>query len=188
MKKQHFFIFIAAALIAAGCTSPEQDQQIRLFWLQQYANLMTKSLRKLPSNTRHLPSLQIRENRPAPRTTAQPQPQLIDVTLETDALPGKAPHAERIRMKRAWDAVQLANQKTLDDINATFGEQVKAKAFIITTGTEKQLKQAAKDADSFMAYFTRQRELLTKQEQALNALMTQNRGSIKKLKKTNTPL
>ncbi|MBO5011336.1 MAG: hypothetical protein J6C49_02645 [Elusimicrobiaceae bacterium] len=191
MKKQHFFIFIAAALIAAGCTSPEQDQQIRLFWMQQYSNVMMKSLSKLPSSARQLPAvqdLQFREHRPAPRPAAQPQPQVIDVTIETDALPGKAPHAERIRMKRAWDAVQISNQKTLDDINAAFGGQVKSKAFIITTNTEKQLKQAAKDAANFAAYFAQQKELLTKQEQALNALMTQNRGSIKKLKKTNTQL
>lgn len=191
MKTQHFFIFIAAALIAAGCTSPEQDQQIRLFWMQQYTNFMMKSLSKLPSSARQLPPMQDlhpREIRPAPRPAAQPQPQVIDVTIETDALPGKATHAERIRMKRAWDAVQISNQKTLDDINAAFGAQVKSKAFIITTNTEKQLKQAAKNAANFAAYFTQQKELLAKQEQALNALMTQNRGSIKKLKKTNTQL
>lgn len=189
MKKQRFLIFIAAALIAAGCTSPEQDQQIRLFWLQQYSNLMMKKLNKLPASARQTPSMQdmqLREHRPAPRPAAQPQ--VIDVTIETDALPGKAPHAERIRMKRAWDAVQIYNQKTLDDINAAFGGQVKSQAFIITTNTEKQLKQAAKDAADFAAYFTQQKELLAKQEQELNALMTQNRGSIKKLKKTNTRL
>lgn len=191
MKKTLFCIFIAAAIMAAGCTSPEQDQKIRLFWMQQYSNLMLKSLGKMTRATRSLPPAvrqPVRERQTTSRTAEQALPSLMDVTIETDALPGKAPHTERVRMKRAWDAVQIANQKTLDDINTTFGEQVKAKAFLITANTEKQLKQAAQNATDFNAYFTQQKELLTKQNQAITALMTQNRHSIKKLKKTNTSL
>lgn len=185
MNKQSLFVFIAAAIAAAGCTSPEQDQQIRLFWLQQYANVMTKSFSKLPRSARQMPQMPaLSAPERTPRAPVQPQPQLMEVTIETDALPGRAPHTERMRMKRAWDAVQIANQKTLDDINAAFGAQVKSKAFVITTNTEKQLKQAAQEAADFAGYFARQKELLAAQEQALNALMTQNRSSIKKLKKT----
>lgn len=194
MKKQHFFIFIAAALLAAGCTSPEQDQKIRLFWMQQYTNLMIKKLgQKIPAmpTIPAVPSAQ-RQTIPQPpnqpRKPVAPQPQMIDVTLETDALPGKAPLADRKRMKRAWDAVQLSNQKTLEDINTTFGEQVKNKVFVITANTEKQLKKEAKEAANFAAYFARQRDLLTKQDQALTQLMTQNRNNIKKLKKTQPSL
>lgn len=183
MKKTPFFIF-AAALIAAGCTSPDQDQQIRLFWMQQFSNLMTKSSNKLPAISHQRQPQPTPQPRPAPRPAAQPQPQLIDITLETDALPGKAPHEERIRMKRAWDAVQISNQKTLEDINAAFGEQVKTKAFIITANTEKQLKQEAENAANFAAYFARQQELLAKQEQDITQLMTQNKKSIRALKKT----
>lgn len=185
MKKQHFFIFLAAALLAAGCTTKEQDRQIQLFWLQQYTNLMMKSSGGLPSSARPMmPAPGMNAVSHAPRPQAEPQPQLIDVTLETDALPGKAPHADRVRMKRAWNAVQISNQKTVEDINTAFGAQVKAKAFIITANTEKQLKQEAKEAADFNAYFARQRELLTKQEQDLTRLMTQNKKSIRKLKNT----
>lgn len=186
MKKQHLLFFIAAAL-AAGCTSPDQDQQIRLFWMQQSANLMTKALPKLPQTSLPRPSdanraETLRTQQAAPKAPARPQPQVIDVTLETDALPGQAPYAERVRMKRAWDAVQISNQKTLDDIATAFGEQVKDSAFIITTNTEKQLKQAARRSPNFAAYFAQQQELLKKQEQDLNTLMAQNRTRIKTLK------
>jgi len=199
MTNKHF-LFICAAVLLAGCTSPEQDQEIRMFWMQQYSNVMMKKLSRggaalRPVHSQMPPAPAAAEpeaangtygKKPAPK--ANPQPQLIDVTIETDALPGKAPLADRKRMKRAWDAVQLSNQKTLEDINAAFGEQVKNKAFILTANTEKQLKKEAKEAANFAAYFARQRDLLTKQEQALTQLMTQNRNSIKKLKKANTSL
>lgn len=191
MKKILFFVFIAATIVGAGCTSPEQDQKIRLFWMQQYSNLMFKAMGKRPRATYPMPAtprMPARERQATPQTEQQSLPSLMDVTIETDALPGKAPHAERVRMKRAWDAVQIANQKTLDDINTAFGDQVKSKAFLVTANTEKQLKQAAQNAADFNAYFTQQKELLTKQNQAITALMTQNRHNIKKLKKTNTSL
>ncbi len=191
MKKHPFFIFIAAALLTAGCTSPEQDQKIRLFWMQQYAALTAKITGGQPRCARQTPpppGLSFRPQQPGTKTSAQPRPQVMDVTIETEALPGIAPYAERVRMKRAWDAVQIANQNTLDDISSAFGEKVKNQAFAVTTNTEKQLKQTAKEASNFAAYFTQQRALLSKQEQALNTLMTQNRTRIKKLKKTNTTL
>lgn len=190
MNKQHLLIFIAAAALAAGCTSPEQDQQIRQFWMQQYASLMMKSLPKLPQASLPMPAAASRAETPRPQQAAPKvqAPQVIDVTLETDALPGKAPHTERVRMKRAWDAVQISNQKTLDDIATAFGDQVKDSAFIITTNTEKQLKQAAKRAANFSAYFAQQQELLKKQDQDLNTLMAQNRTRIKTLKATKKSL
>lgn len=194
MKKQHFFIFIAFTLLAAGCTSPEQDQKIRHFWLQQYTNLMMKRLGNMTSRpNRRTPNITINPAASPSREAAQrqetaPQPQLMDVTMETKALDGKASYQDRVRMKHAWDAVQSSNQKTLEDISTAFGEQVKTKAFIITANTEKQLKQEAKNAEDFASYFARQQELLSKQEQDLTQLMTQNRGRIKKLRKTNTSL
>lgn len=192
MKKQSLLFILFAAALLAGCTTPEQDQQIRLFWLTQYGELMAKHLGKnLPAPAALAHSMP-EASQPAavrtPRKPIEPQPQLIDVTLETDALPGNAPLADRKRMKRAWDAVQLSNQKTLEDINVAFGAQVKGKAFLITANTEKQLKQEAKQAANFAAYFARQRDLLAKQEQSLTQLMTQNRNNIKKLKKPNTAL
>ncbi len=90
MKRTLLLIFIAAAIVAAGCTSPEQDQKIRLFWMQQYTNLMLKSVGKMRTG-RKLPSyaaMPTREHRPAPHTPDKPQqplPQLMDVTIETDA-------------------------------------------------------------------------------------------------------
>lgn len=195
MKKQLFFILIAAVLLAAGCTSPEQDQQIRMFWLQQYTNLMMKRLGDMPLRTEpHIPDTTMfpsgsaARKEAAPRKETDSQPQLMDVTMETDALDGKASYQDRVRMKRAWNAVQSSNQKTLEDIGTAFGEQVKAKAFMITANTEKQLKQEAKNATDFVSYFERQQELLSKQEQDITQLMVQNRGRIKKLKQINTPL
>lgn len=197
MTKKHF-LFICAAVLLAGCTSPEQDQQIRMFWMQQYSNVMSKmfsrsgntALRPARRRTPPMPTAPHLNttNNTSSRRAAPQTPQLIDVTIETDALPGKAPLADRKRMKRAWDAVQLSNQKTLEDIHSAFGEQVKLKAFVLTANTEKQLKKEALEAADFAAYFARQRDLLAKQEQALTQLMTQNRHSIKQLKQTNSSL
>lgn len=191
MKKQYFLIFIAAAVMAAGCTSPEQDEKIRLFWMQQMFAMMKKLPAGLPQPARQMPSVAgapVRMPQTEQRVPARPRNQVMDVTIDTEAMAGPAPYAERVRMKRAWDAVQLSNQHTLNDIATAFGDQVKNSAFVITTNTEKQLKQVAKESNNFMTYFTRQQELLTKQEQDLNALMAQNRTKIRKLKKTNTSL
>ena len=46
MKKQSLLFILFAAALLAGCTTPEQDQQIRLFWLTQYGELMAKHLGK----------------------------------------------------------------------------------------------------------------------------------------------
>ena len=112
----------------------------------------------------------------------KPLPQIIEVTMDSDEIKGKAPQADLDRMKRAINAVQLSNQKTLTDIGTTFGESVKNKAMIITTETEQKLRDEATKAASFTAFFAKQKELISTQNQRLNQLMAQNTQNIRRIK------
>lgn len=194
--KKFLLIPLAALFALAGCTSKEQTQQIRLFWLQQYTNFMMKQLtakqQKLANDPRlkEFAAMLKQNNQPvspnasvqnAPKRPAQPQ--IMEVTLETDTLPGKASQTDRTRMKRALEAVQLSNQNTLADIDATFGSQVKYQAFLLTTKTERQLKQIAAQSANFTAYFAQQQKLLKEQERQINELLQNNTASIKKLRR-----
>lgn len=120
---------------------------------------------------------------PVRRTT--PAPQIMDVTMDTDELPGKAPQAERAKMKRAFDAVQVNNQAALVSIERTFNTAVKHKAFLITTQTEKDLKATAAKSANFQAYLSEQKRLLALQDQKLMQLMKQNAANLKRTRRTN---
>ncbi len=210
MKK--FILFPLAALLLCACTTKEQAQQIRLFWLQQYANLMSAQLQKKLQTVQNNPQLaemlkqmqtQIRSlpqqaaavnsnkaTASAQSEAAQPvsrrtynAPQIMEVTLDTDALPGKAPHEDRVRMKRALEAVQISNQNTLNDIAATFGDKVKYQAFLLTADTERKLKQTASTSANFNAYLAAQKKLIQTQNWKLNQLMQQNADSIKNIRR-----
>lgn len=198
MKK--FILFPLAALLLCACTTEEQSQQIRLFWLKQYAAVMTQklanmqpqangqSLQALLTEFQKSPSVsQSAAAQSAPAAAAQqrpkPAPQIMEVTLDTEALPGRAPKEERVKMKHALEAVQLSNQTTLTDIAATFGNNVKYQAFLLTAETERQLKQAAAQSADFNAYLTAQQKLLVEQDKKLNQLMQKNAGSIKKIRR-----
>lgn len=194
--KKFLLIPLAALFALAGCTSKEQTQQIRLFWLQQYTNFMMKQLtakqQKLANDPRlkEFAAMLKQNNQPvSPNASVQnvpkrpAQPQIMEVTLETDTLPGKASQTDRTRMKRALEAVQLSNQNTLADIDATFGSQVKYQAFLLTTKTERQLKQIAAQSANFTAYFAQQQKLLKEQERQINELLQNNTASIKKLRR-----
>lgn len=294
MTKKYFLLLSVIAVLCCGCTSKEQDQKIKLFWLQQFAGVSMKALansdklaalrpQQLGKNTKlsaaqspdlanlkpatPLPAMLFvsphcgrcqrlkkdgwaqkfkeqysgkvalteydlsvpkneellrdmmrkhkmqRINYPAffigssvaqgypldqkaqqitkkelaafvrknPAVAQKPLPQIIEVTMESDEIKGVAPQADLARMKRALSAVQLANQKTLTDIGTTFGETVKNKALMITTATERELKQEASVSATFTDYLTKQRELLTEQNKQLNQLMTQNAKNIRNI-------
>ena len=198
MIKKYFLLFAIIAVFCCGCTTKEQDQKIKLFWLQQFANASTKVLAvnmnklaslqakgafgKKPSLPVKTASVQPTVQKTAPvRQPVQESPQLIEVTLDTDQVVGVAPQADLTRMKRAISAVQLANQKTLTDIGTTFGESVKNKALMITAATERKLKQEASVAATFTEYLAKQRDLLTAQNKQLNQLMTQNAKNIRNI-------
>lgn len=198
MKK--FILFPLAALLLCACTTEEQSQQIRLFWLKQYAAVMTQKLANMQpqANGQSLQALltefqkspSVTQSSAAQNTPAaaaqqrqKPAPQIMEVTLDTEALPGRAPKEERVKMKHALEAVQLSNQTTLTDIAATFGDNVKYQAFLLTAETERQLKQAAAQSADFNAYLTAQQQLLVEQDKKLNQLMQKNAGSIKKIRR-----
>lgn len=198
MKK--FILFPLAALLLCACTTEEQSQQIRLFWLKQYAAVMTQKLANMQpqANGQSLQALltefqkspSVTQSSAAQNTPAaaaqqrqKPAPQIMEVTLDTEALPGRAPKEERVKMKHALEAVQLSNQTTLTDIAATFGDNVKYQAFLLTAETERQLKQAAAQSADFNAYLTAQQQLLVEQDKKLNQLMQKNASSIKKIRR-----
>lgn len=210
MKKQLLFL-LAAALLAGGCTTKEQDMQIRLFWLNQLANLSTKTTdRDFRQLQQQLQALSLQEQAPlsqlkkatvpaqqpgdnedtpsaeAPGTATRkaiPQPQIMDVTLEDDVLPGKAPYADRVKMQQALNAFRQNNQNTLADIGNAFNEQVKSKAFYITAQTEKSMKQTAQTSTNFETFSTALQKAAVQQNKQLRQLMTQNKNQLKKLRR-----
>ncbi len=203
MKK--LILFPLTALLLCACTTKEQEQQIRLFWLQQYAEVLTKQLAQQQTNDpdfndflskiKSMPSANktagqlpgqpetTSNTQPRPATPRKPAPQIMEVTLDTDALPGRATQEDRVKMKRALEAVQLSNQSTLNDIAATFGDNVKYQAFLLTADTERKLKKAASSSADFNAYLAAQNKLLQTQNQKLNQLMQQNASSIKNIRR-----
>lgn len=216
MNKYTLLPLIAAALVA-GCTTKEQDEQIRTFWMMQSLEAMNKvatpanmeKLSKLAAKSANFgamgametPHMDWPENfdepepalpaQPASQATAPvrraaPAPQFMDVTIDTDELPGRAPQAERAKMKRAFDAVQINNQAALSAIENSFNASVKHKAFLITTQTEKDLKAAAAKSANFQAYFAEQKRLLALQDQKLTQLMKQNTANLKRVRRSST--
>lgn len=117
-----------------------------------------------------------------PKFSADMLPQMVEVTMDEEALPGKADYKERVQMMEAFSQVLTNNQKTLQDLQETFGETVKLKGFQITTRTETKLKEAAANATHFQDYLTQQQRLLQAQEKEIHQLMTQNINSLKKIK------
>lgn len=197
--KKLLLMSLAVSVLLAGCTSKEQDKKIKAFWFMQIMTAMTQfsqqgrgpwppfaaTLLPQPSAAKPTPPATQPTATTTGRNTAPRPPamQVLDVTLVDDALPGKAPHAQRVKMKQAWTTVQENNQATLKDLQTTFGENVKNKAFYITIETEKKLKQAAANANTYAAYMARQKEVLAEQEKAIQQLMLQNKASIKRIKK-----
>ena len=120
-----------------------------------------------------------------PKFSADMLPQIVEVTMDEEALPGKANYEERVRMAQAFSDVLVNNQATLQDVQDAFGESVKLKVFLITTGTETKLKEAAATANDFPDYLAKQRQLLQVQEKELQQLMTQNINSLKKIRNTS---
>lgn len=217
MNKYTLLPLIAAALVA-GCTTKEQDEQIKTFWMMQSLEVMNKvatpaNMEKLSKvavksanfgalgGTKAVPPMDWPENfeGPAPAIPAQnapktvapvrraaASPQFMDVTIDTDELPGKAPQAERAKMKRAFGAVQIRNQAALSSIESSFNASVQHKAFLITTQTEKDLKAAAAKSANFQAYFAEQKRLLALQDQKLTQLMKQNTANLKRARRSST--
>lgn len=216
MNKYTLLPLIAAALVA-GCTTKEQDEQIKTFWMMQSLEVMNKVA--TPANMEKLSKLAVKSanfgamgamgtshmdlpenfDEPEPALPAQPAsqatapvrraapaPQFMDVTIDTDELPGRAPQAERAKMKRAFDAVQINNQAALSAIENSFNASVKHKAFLITTQTEKDLKAAAAKSANFQAYFAEQKRLLALQDQKLTQLMKQNTANLKRVRRSST--
>ena len=191
--KKWGLVFVFGTLLLAGCTTKEQEQQIRLFWLQQYSNLMMKKLASAPAELANNPQFKkltasleqsFGKNLPAQPAAARPaQPQIMEVSMSEDLLPGKASEADRTRMKRALEAVQLSNQSTLTDIAATFGNNVKYQAFLITAQTERQLKKTAEQSATFTAYFQTRQQLLKEQDRQINELLRKNTASIKNIRR-----
>lgn len=198
MKKTSLFIFLSVCVLFAGCTSKEQDEKIKAFWFGQLFDVMTKASSFKQPAAMPLPVSFAKSAAARPSVSAHPQtakpvnqpvkpadpvpPSIMDVTMDDAALPGKAAYNDRVRMKQDWTALQLNNQAALKDLQATFGDNVKDKAFYIMLSTEQKLKQAAYMATDYNAYNVRQQNLLQEQNKALAQLMEQNKASIRHLK------
>lgn len=189
MKKLILFS-LTAVLLSSGCVSKEQEQQIRLFWMKQYANWTAKNrtqnkiFRPSPLSDEKGPQRSLKgQNNPQTQPASNNLPQIMEVTLDTEALPGKAPLQDRIQMKTSLEEVLLSNQNTLSDINATFGNNVKYQAFLITSNTESQLKKAAEQSINLASYLAAQQKLLQEQNAQINELLLQNTSSIKQLRR-----
>ena len=202
MKKTTLFI-ICICVLLAGCLSKEKDEQVKTFWRQQFYNLQLKLHQQAIRQTGRTPAqppftqsanaftprtdtpLPTANEQPASETPVAPRPvkQVIDVTPDEEALPGKATYEERVRMKQAFITVQDNNQTLLLDLQKTFGNNVKEKAFYLTLETEGKLKQVAANADSYETYAAEQQKLLAQQEKDISQLMLRNKASLKRLKR-----
>ena len=73
--KKYILLPLAAAVMLAGCTTKEQDQQIRTFWMKQYMNVMVKLMSKkmdsLPQAARQ--KLAVPQGRTGGQNVHQPQ-------------------------------------------------------------------------------------------------------------------
>lgn len=192
-------------MFTVACTSPEQDEKIKSFWAEQAGNVMMKAfevrdrfdsaasnsfskrmaetLQNVKANSASPAEQSQQQLEPKPRQPAIPQvPPMLEITMDEEALPGKAPLDDRKLMKQALNKVELDNHATLQDLQTVFGESVKVKAFLITSRTETELKKAAANVTSFQAYTLRQSSLLQEQEQTIKQLMEQNKSHMKRLK------
>ena len=198
--KKTILCIIGVYLVLAGCTSKEQDEKIQLFWQQQYTNASRKLMAKNPAFWQKLlpvspaKSGEIYTSTFPRRTAATPQkrtaasrpkntPQILDISMEGEAFPGKASYAERVRIKQDWANVQENNQNTLRDLQTAFGNEVKDKAFYITLETERKLKQEAMTVPNYKTYVTKQKNILAEQDTALKKLMEQNKASLRRVRK-----
>ena len=129
------------------------------------------------------PAPQAQPQKPAkPKFSTDMLPQMVEVTMDEEALPGKADYKERVQMMNAFSQVLTNNQKALQDLQETFGESVKLKAFLVTTRTETKLKETAATAENFQDYLAKQQQLLQAQDKEIEQLMTKNINSLKKIK------
>lgn len=197
MKKASLLILLSVCVLFTGCTSKEQNEKIKAFWFGQLFNLMMKApsfkqpaaiplpvsfAQSAAARPVHLLPMQ---GKPVSNTVTTPKPQpapIMDVTMDDDALPGKAPYDDRVRMKQDWTALQLNNQATLRDLQTTFGGDVKDKAFYIMLNTEQKLKQTAYMSADYDTYASRQAGLLQEQNKAIAQLMEQNKANIRRIK------
>lgn len=198
--KKTILCIIGVCLVLAGCTSKEQDEKIQRFWQQQYNNVARKWVAKNPTFWQKFLPASVTESggtytstfprRPAATSqkraaTPRHTPQVLDISMEGEAFPGKASYAERVRIKQEWTSIQENNQNALRDLQTTFGNDVKDKAFYITFETERKLKQEAMTVPNYKTYLTKQKRILAEQEEALKKLMEQNKGSLRRVRKTS---
>ena len=209
MKKFLFLLTIAVGLCA--CTTPEEDAQIKLFWLEQMMQFMPHPPRPVqplpapvqpPTEPPLLPdevaTQPTQQNTPtanqqsAVSTTAkQPsarraQSQFLEITLEdttrVNPLKSNAPLKERQAMQRALENVKQANQQALRDIGIMFDGDTQAQAFAIVAKSEKILMRTANTSNNYQNYLNAQRKILQEQDQQLNQLMRQNAYKLRRIR------
>ena len=204
MKKTVLLLLVS--LMLSGCLSKDQAQKVITFWQQQFLEVFLETAAKNPEQARAMVksplyanglAFQFKPGEAQPMEAApqegeadqsapavrRERPQVLDVTMDDKALPGQAPYVERVLMKQDWDKLQQNNQKTLQDLQTTFGDRIKEKAFFIMLATEQQLKKEASTAPTYDAYAARQKELEAAQEKALQTLMTKNKSSIRRIRR-----
>lgn len=206
--KKILFLLLAVCGVCA-CTTPEEDAQIKLFWLEQVMQLMPQKARPVPLPPAPLP-IQIQEESPAeqeqkmppvavepvakitvpaakPVTAARAQSQFIEITLEdtnrrVNRLKSNAPLKERQAMQRAIERVKQSNQQALHDIGTMFDGDTQAQAFAIVSQSEKILLRAANTSTNYQNYLNAQRKILQEQETQLNQLMRANAYKLRRVR------
>ncbi|MBP5617246.1 MAG: thioredoxin family protein [Elusimicrobiaceae bacterium] len=114
----------------------------------------------------------------------QQSQQYMEITLEEDdpSFKGKAPANDLQVIQWELEKVQQDNTNALRDIGAMFGADTQSQAFIITSKTEKSLRNAARNSTSLQQYLTAQNKLLKQQETDLNRLMQANASRLRSIK------
>ncbi len=126
------------------------------------------------------------KSNPAKKTAKKQQKpqQYMEITLEEDepSFKGKASAKDLQAIQQALEKVQQDNTNALRDIGTMFGADTQSQAFIITSKTEKSLRNAARNSISLQQYLTAQNKLLKQQEADLNQLMQAHASRLRSIK------
>lgn len=183
MKKTIYSLF-AAVLLLSGCANQENTEKANAFWLNQLTAFMQakglspaqaqrlaqRLVQRFAGNsfnktTPAQPTEELQAGaQPGTKTPAAPgrrnMPQLIEVTMEDDVLPGIAPLKERQQMTDSLNLVRETNQEILNTLGASFSAATRNRLFALASQTERQLKKEAARAQTYEAYARRETQIL----------------------------
>lgn len=156
---------------------------------QAMTQLMQKHAAELQKTDRVYPAQKQNgfQQSAASAPSARPRPvqeeTLFELTVDDDTrlfANSPASASDRRVIKQVLDANLESNQRTLQDVQRMFGNQVRNQALVIITRKEKALKKSAGLANSAQAFIDRSNQLNEAAARELNDLYQRNAQNIKR--------